>query len=394
MRFLIINIDYPDFLHWLYANHPGLKDKPYQEQVKARRETLFGIADFYASNLCKLGYEALVIHSNNEFMQKAWARENGLLIERSKLLAKVTGALARARRIAERIPFNPFQRLIHTLLGSGSRDRGWFYRILAEQIKHYRPDVLLNLNMILISPQFLREMKPYVRLLVGQIAAPFNQKEDYGCYDLVISSLPNFVEFFRGVGIPSEFLGLAFEPEVLDAIGECSVRSIDVSFVGGLRPTEHDDRVKLLEYLCERVEIQLWGRGVEKLPESSPIWKCYRGHAWGREMFRILARSKITLNCHGKWAGRYANNMRLYEATGVGTLLITDWKENLHELFEPGKEVVTYHTPEECAELIVYYLEHEEEREAIARAGQKRTLREHTYYHRMQEFVDIVRKYI
>ena len=31
--------------------------------------------------------------------------------------------------------------------------------------------------------------------------------------------------------------------------------------------------------------------------------------------------------------------MRLFEATGAGTLLITDWKVNLHNVFELGKEV-------------------------------------------------------
>ena len=45
-------------------------------------------------------------------------------------------------------------------------------------------------------------------------------------------------------------------------------------------------------------------------------------------------------------AKSYANNMRLYEATGVGALLVTDWKENLGEMFEPGKEVVAYRSPE------------------------------------------------
>jgi len=25
MRFLILNTDYPDFLRWLYAQHPGLE---------------------------------------------------------------------------------------------------------------------------------------------------------------------------------------------------------------------------------------------------------------------------------------------------------------------------------------------------------------------------------
>jgi spore maturation protein CgeB len=110
-------------------------------------------------------------------------------------------------------------------------------------------------------------------------------------------------------------------------------------------------------------------------------------------MYAILLNSKITLNHHGN-IPPYANNCRLYEATGVGTFLITDWKMNLHEIFEPGKEVIAYRTPEECAELIQYYLEHEAERKAIARAGQERTLKEHTYYHRMQELVEIVRKYL
>ena len=110
-------------------------------------------------------------------------------------------------------------------------------------------------------------------------------------------------------------------------------------------------------------------------------------------MYQILRDSKVTLNHHGN-IPPYANNCRLYEATGVGTLLITDWKVNLHEMFEPGKEVVAYRSPEECAELIQYYLEHDDEREAIARAGQQRTLREHTYYQRMQELVEIVRKYL
>ena len=78
----------------------------------------------------------------------------------------------------------------------------------------------------------------------------------------------------------------------------------------------------------------------------------------------------------------------------MGTLLITDCKENLHEMFEPGKEVVAYRSPEECAELIEYTLEHDEERETIACTGQQRTLREHTYYQRMQELVKIVSKYL
>ena len=93
-------------------------------------------------------------------------------------------------------------------------------------------------------------------------------------------------------------------------------------------------------------------------------------------------------------AEQYAANMRLYEATGVGTMLLTDWKTNLHELFEVGKEVVAYGSTEQCVELVRYYLAHEDEREAIAQAGQKRTLSEHNYYHRMQELTEILNRYL
>lgn len=394
MKFLILNTDYPEFLRWLYAQHAGLENAPYEEQMRVRMESLFGVADFYSSNLRKLGYEAWDIHANNEFMQKAWARDHGVPIEEPTPMGRrVRTILQRARRIAAKTPLRYLKPLLRPVLRSLDSQQAWFYDILAAQIKHYKPNVLLNQAMDGISTRFLREMKPYVRLLVGQIASPLPQGEDFGCYDLVISSLPNFVDYFRRIGIPSELNRLAFEPRVLERLEENNRAIIPVSFVASLFQA-HAARVRWLEYLCQRLDVKVWGTGIEGLPEGSPIRQCYMGKAWGIEMYQILHRSEITLNHHIDVAGSYANNMRLFEATGVGTLLITDWKENLHEMFEPGKEVVAYRTPEECAELIQYYLEHDDEREAIARAGQQRTLREHTYYQRMQELVEIVRKYL
>jgi spore maturation protein CgeB len=111
-------------------------------------------------------------------------------------------------------------------------------------------------------------------------------------------------------------------------------------------------------------------------------------------MYRVLARSKIALNRHIDVAEKYANNMRLYEATGVGTLLLTDAKSNFGDLFEPGREAVTYGSEDELVEMIRHFLEHDDERGRIARAGQKRTLREHTYEHRMRELETILSRYL
>jgi spore maturation protein CgeB len=112
------------------------------------------------------------------------------------------------------------------------------------------------------------------------------------------------------------------------------------------------------------------------------------------DMYRALARSRITLNRHINVAENNANNMRLYEATGVGAMLLTDRKDNLHELFEIGKEVVAYSSKEEAAELVRYYLEHPGEAAQVAKAGQARTLREHTYAQRMQELVPILKRHL
>jgi spore maturation protein CgeB len=75
-------------------------------------------------------------------------------------------------------------------------------------------------------------------------------------------------------------------------------------------------------------------------------------------------------------------------------MLLTDEGRNLSDLFEPGREIVTYRDSDDLADRIAYYLEHEEERAAIARAGQARTLAEHTYEHRMRELVEILGRYL
>jgi spore maturation protein CgeB len=90
----------------------------------------------------------------------------------------------------------------------------------------------------------------------------------------------------------------------------------------------------------------------------------------------------------------FANNMRLYETTGVGTMLLTDRKTNLGELFKVGKEIEDYGSKEELVEKINYYLKYDKKRKDIATAGQKRTLRDHTYKKRMTELIRILERYI
>jgi spore maturation protein CgeB len=134
----------------------------------------------------------------------------------------------------------------------------------------------------------------------------------------------------------------------------------------------------------------MWGYVNDHLEPDSPIWKRHVGEAWGREMYVLLGRSRIVVNRHGDIAEDFANNMRLFEATGMGALLMTESARNLPGLFTPGEEVVTYDSPQDLVEKLAWYLEHDDERARIAAAGQRRTLAEHCYSRRMETVAQLI----
>ena len=394
MRFLIINTDYPQFSDWLYAHHPGLAQETYDEQIQVRMESLFGDADFYSSNLRKLGHEAYDLRPNVEWMQRAWAQEHGVLIEQPIPVPQRGRSIL--KKITNETPLKYLKPLFRSLRRSMSQQQPWFYDVLAAQIKYYKPDVVFNLAMDSISTSFLQEMKEYMGLLIGCSEPPvLLNEQDWQVYDLIAAPSEGMLDYFNKVGLKTELLRFGFEPDVLLLLDHNYQKSVPVSFVGSIGSI-HSERLKVLETLCMKLgeRMFVWAPSADHLSTTSSIRKRYQGSAFGCASYQILSASKITVNCHINVAGQFADNMRLFEATGMGTMLITDWKVNLHNMFEPEKEVITYRTAEECAELVLYYLEHDTEREIIARAGQERTLREHTYYQRMQELDNIVGKYL
>ena len=69
---------------------------------------------------------------------------------------------------------------------------------------------------------------------------------------------------------------------------------------------------------------------------------------------------------------------------------VTFHTKKLGHLFEPGKEIVTYKSVDEAVEKVTYLLDHEDERAEIARAGQKKTLMNHTIFNRCQLIDDLI----
>jgi spore maturation protein CgeB len=69
---------------------------------------------------------------------------------------------------------------------------------------------------------------------------------------------------------------------------------------------------------------------------------------------------------------------------------MTNWQEELPELYEPGTEAEFFVSGEELLEKVDYYLRHDDEREKIAIRGLERTKAEHTYDMRIAEMIRVV----
>jgi spore maturation protein CgeB len=384
MRILILNTDYPRFLGALYADQPSLMKASYAEQMQARNRSLFGVADFYSRNFKAYGHEAAELHVNNRILQYAWARENGLLIDpppTDRGIASPTNATLSRMLSSLRPLFRPAMRKLRPF-----RMPDWEVRVLLAQVEALKPDVILNQAMEYVRSPILELLRAQTRLIVGQIAAPRPEGEDYRIYDLIISSLPNFVEWFSDRGARARYNQLAFEPAVLGLIGPEPERDIPLSFVGSLSPA-HAGRVAWLEEIARNTPLQVWGNGIEQLPPTSPLHAAYRGEAWGRQMYDVLRRSRITLNYHINIADGWANNMRLYEATGAGALLLTDRQRNIGDIYIDGTEVATYSSTRECIDQIERYLADEPARAAIAASGQRKALTVNNYFIRAGEIL-------
>lgn len=363
MKFLIVDHYYPRFLAQFARLNRELPSLSYNKHLHKLYATQFGTADFYSHALRVLGHEAHDVVVNYDLLQEQWAKEHNLA--NSTFLERI---------------LNYIWGVIPPLAALKASPRQ--LAILKAQIRSSRPDVLYVQIPTYLPTSYLREIKQYVKLIVGQIASPIPPFHYFRGFDLMITSLPHFVEKFKQMGLKAEYLPLCFDPRILKK--PSPNRIYPLTFVGSFFGV-HGSWLSTLSQVAKIAKLRIWGYPDPKLPE-------YQGEAWGRDMYSILQKSQITLNRHSLVAGEYANNMRLFEATGCGAMLLTDAKTNIADFFVPGKEVAVYHSQADLLRQVVYYLQHQEECARIGKSGQRRTLRDHTYAIRMRQLIKIIER--
>lgn len=398
MRLVKITSAYPGYLKEFYDSRPDTALLPCGEQKKALDRDAFGWADFWSHALSPLGYEVLEITRNAGPLQEAWARENGV--------KEGTGPVG----------------------------------IVVEQVKRFRPDILWFDDTDEALLRGLRDAVPSLRLVLGWVGSAIPASGVWSDMDLILSCAPESVAVMKDAGHEAAHLHHGFDPRVPGRLADRG-KTMDISFIGQVVRSGgvHRHREEFLEKVAQGTSLEIFSpsagftwrddatsavksivyRSAHALraagipaswisaiplaggalrwqarpvsPVNRRLKRFLRPPVFGLDMFQVIRDSRITLNIHADSSPRFASNMRLFETTGVGTCLVTDWRENLHELFEPDSEVVTYRSADECMEKVRWLLDNPEKREDIAMAGMRRTLREHTFEHRAAELDRIIR---
>jgi spore maturation protein CgeB len=401
----ITTTDYA-YLQPFLAQYPQYKQLSYRELYDLYKQRCAGWHNNFSAHLPKLGYEAQDLCVNFEYLQKLWAKENGV---------------------------------------NYSNDN-WLKDIVTAQVKAFRPDVMFMDDLYLTDApfrQFLREVSPTPVKMIGWRAAPTEDYSVLSDIDLVLTCTAHFAKQMLDHGVKARVLLHGFEPAILKLLPPNTERTHDFTFMGSLilEAGFYNQRFQLIKTLVENTNLEVWGRLSERDRSSrskqlasrityranrllrdlnapdqllakvaawddryqlGPLTKEITGKHPGRfhgpvialDYFELLAQSKINLNNHIDVAAGYAGNIRLFEVTGVGACLLTDWMINIPEMFEEDVEVVTYRNAGECVEKVKYLLDHPKELAAIAAAGQRRTLRDHTYVNRAEELDQIVKELI
>lgn len=361
MKFLQLFPSYGEYVQDFYARHPGVTTRPYAEQSALLREDGFGIVHMFARYLGPLGFETEIVFTECEPTQKQWLTEHG-------------------------------GRLI--------QPENWRHEIAAMQVNASKPDILYVTEPVYYDRRFLDLLTHRPRLVVGWKAAAIPPGTDWRGFDLMLSNFKLTFEVAPKLGVKRvEFITPGFPETLAEEIPD-EPKQWDVSFFGSIS-SEHRQRTDYLNALARAQLVRendfslgYFLRTAE--PEIVPVGVAMhnRGTCWGGEMHRRLKSSRIALNIGIDYARGETGNMRMLEATGLGTFLLTEYQDNIRNYFEPGIECETFASQGELEEKIRHYLRDEAAREAIAKRGRLRCQRDFAMGKSLRRLAELIRELV
>lgn len=294
---------------------------------------------------------------------------------------------------------------------------------LFKQINYYKPNILFIGNSHLCNKDFiekLREIKS-IKIILAFHCAPFNNVV-YNNLKNVDAAITCTLGYQKKINnfIKKKVLFLPHAYYQQNFIKNNNERDIDITFIGSIffDNALHIDRINLVYKLLKNfnntyISINFSNFFLIRyilfvfeiffssniLRNTSLIYKLLfiflfaKKPVFGKEMYQIFERTKIVVNMHIKDTD-YAGNMRIFEATGSGCLLLTDKKKGYESFFKLNKEIVVFNNVNDLIYKCRYFLKNNKLLEKIANRGFKKTINKHNYFLRAKKIDSFVRNFL
>ncbi|MHA2939796.1 glycosyltransferase family protein [Vibrio sp. RC27] len=280
--------------------------------------------------------------------------------------------------------------------------KNWQKEIIAAQLEYYQPDVIYTGNYFFLNNN-MKKFLPRSKLYALWNASPITKNIDLSHFDLGLSFNSTYHNYLRNLGVKNlEFNSFYINPNIKNNLEKMYLpQDIDIVFAGRYSPM-FKDRNKIIHDVYNEFNniynIQYYllvEKRVRGLIPMIPcrLWKAYNSPVFLENLFKVFNRSKIVLNTHSNITGKYKGNMRVYEALGSGSFMLSDDGIYPRHL-EVGTDFVTYKNTKDMVEKIDYYLKNDKEREEIALNGYNKISRHYTTKIGSHNLENIFRKYL
>jgi len=369
-------------------------------------------SDSFSLNMNILGNYSNEIISNWEFAQKIWAKEKGIQYD----------------------------------------EKNWGNEILFNQILYFKPEVIFFQNNVSLSEEHVNCLKndfKFLKKIIVHNGFPVNPISLKNV-DLVLCTSKSILDFYSNKGIKTELLYHYFDAEIdrklnLNNFDENEYSNLSFLGSSGLgKKREHITRYKYLDNLLKTSDIkcflhenydEIYFKTILKrlkklfftqIPKLNSIMKDINNSdysknysikpflnyilepkiklknmypnkvfnaRYGLDYYREIKKSLISFNIHTD-QDTSASNLRMFHVAGLGSCLLTDYKNNILDLFQDEKEIITYKSLSECKEKIKFLLQNKQYLEEIRAAGKKRVYKDHTTEQRCKELNIILKNLI
>ncbi|MBW2559476.1 MAG: glycosyltransferase [Deltaproteobacteria bacterium] len=200
-----------------------------------------------------------------------------------------------------------------------------------------------------------------VRLLEAILAEQRKDLSRYLIPNLLREQSPGFLNYLSG-------LSSAHDPFML--VGEIAAAEKRINYLAGLHA----------------FDVRVWGDKGWRMAEQYGVkYMGSAGHT--SEINKIYGASRINVDINRIYQMDIIP-MRIFDIMACGGFVLAEHSDDLCEIFEAGREVVTYRTVEELGSKTEYYLDHGDEALEIAERGREAVIKNHTISMRVRHMLE------